>query len=127
MDVEIGVTRRQKCVVLRRLDVGSLRIEHLPGRQRAEDRIGQIDGLIEASVSVEVMQVLIEWSARSRDPESGIVDAAIEVGAETIMAVVHGTEVELWNPEKLGPLKLRLGNPGAGLCGGNDQWSGIGQ
>ena len=127
MNVEIRVGGRQQRVIFRGLDVQSLGVERLPGCQRLKDGVRQIDGLIKAPISVEVIQILIQRPARRRSAIGGIVHAEVEVRAETVVAVVQRADVEVRNPEQLRTLELRLGNPGAGLRGGDDQGPGVGQ
>ena len=115
VDAEIRFSRLKEGVVLRCLDVPLSGVEHPPGGQGLEDGVGRGDVLPHAAACVK------EIHARGGE------DALVEVRAAAVMADVVRTQVELRNPENLGPCQLRLGHPDARLGGGNDQRSGVGE
>ena len=54
-------------------------------------------------------------------------DALVEVRAAAVVPDIIEADVELGNPEDLGPRELRLGHPHAGLRRGHDQRPGVGE
>ena len=54
-------------------------------------------------------------------------DALVEVRAAAVVPDVVEADVERGNPEDLGPRELGLGDPDAGLRGGDDQRPGVGE
>ncbi len=89
--------------------------EHLPLDQRLEEDIGQGDDFPQAGTAVE------EVHARRGH------DALVEIRTAAVVPDVIAAQVQLRNPENLGPCELRLGHPDAGLGGGHDQGPGVGE
>ena len=113
VDLEIRFGGLEQGIVLGCLNVPISRVEHLPGGERLEDRIGQVHILDQGAATVKVVH------ARGGE------DALVEVRAAAVVPDVIGAEHDRGNPENLGPRELRLGDPDARLGGGNDQRSGV--
>ena len=112
---EVGVGRLKQDVVLRGLDVELTGIEVLPGGQRLEDDIGEVDVLPEAGAGlVEVRAVYGH-------------DALVEVGAAAVVPDIVVADHERGNPEDLGPGQLGFGHPHTGLGGRYNQRPSIAQ
>ena len=126
VDVEIGNRRLEQGVVLGDLDVGASGIEDLPRGQGREDHVGRRPDRIQTAAAVEVVDVLVDGEHLAGG-RVGRVVAAVEVGADAVMANVDGGQVELGHPKKVGPLQLGLGNPGTGLRRGDHQRPAVGQ
>ena len=109
MHAEVGFSGHEQGVVLRGLDVELTGPQHLPRDQGLEDGIRHGDVLPHATTAVE------EVHARRGH------DALVKVGAATVVPDIIGTEIELRDPEDLGPCQFRLGHPHAGLRGRHDQ------
>ena len=102
-------------IVLGRLDVPLAGIQDLPLDQWLEEDVGQGDNFPESAAAIE------EVHARSRH------DALVEIRAAAVMSDIVGAQIELRNPENLGPRELCFGHPDAGLGGGHDQRPGVGE
>ena len=54
-------------------------------------------------------------------------DALVEIRAAAVVSDIIAADVQLRNPEDLGPRELCFGDPDAGLGGGHDQRPGVGE